>query len=797
MEEPPSNFIDIHEVIVRDNFNTVEDRKPVIQNHNIPAEIEAKENIEDNSAKDDSTKDALAEESDTKDLITGLKETAALEDAAQSVVSAALLLDEAVLTLTCGFPADETEATILGIRQPLCSAVQSVEVASTLLEKAILTWKKQFSAKEVKDEPEDILQDSLEYPGDDNGIPDDFDTVGLPMELSVEDIDCEIKNQKGIDKLQDYSNVEHYKKLKASGQSPKNLDCEICGFQPQTKNVYRARQDHLLRVHFKDRIDALIPFQKPFECPQENCTYTGKDRQDAMRHFGGKHDVLKDWVQEFLDEHDPPENKDSSPNKPKVKTEGHAAVKYECQDDNNTEDNPLDDAGDMDYVETKKVVKKKRRKRKLDPSNNEEKLVKRRKRRWRCPKCDFIAADKMMRQQHMAEEHKDMPVKGGLVEFSCDKCDFKSTSSAKYFMHYKKEHGEGKIKCQDCDYTTGDPRYLRTHRQAKHEGKRYYCDLCDYSAMHGHNLREHKASKHLGIRHQCPHCTYTATLQRNLNTHIKEKHPTIRETHFVCNQCPFNHKELEAMNIHLEKEHKDVEERSYYTQELDVPIDPALFIKMNGGVKTKKYKPVQKKYYCDKCEYNTKWLVYLNEHIQTKHEDGQVELYSCDKCDFKGSSKSLRYHKQRHGQTFYCDQCEYSTWSKILLKVHIQSKHTKVGIKCDECDYVTTVTYYLTKHKKKMHQANKYHCDKCNFQCNYPSDLKVHQDAVHEGVKYSCDQCDYATRRRGDLNKHMRSVHEGVHYTCDHCSYTTTQKGFLDQHVNTKHAWAAPSDDIT
>ena len=43
-----------------------------------------------------------------------------------------------------------------------------------------------------------------------------------------------------------------------------------------------------------------------------------------------------------------------------------------------------------------------------------------------------------------------------------------------------------------------------------------------------------------------------------------------------------------------------------------------------------------------------------------------------------GSRLSLSSHKKRHSQTFYCDQCEYSTWNKLLLKSHSQTKHDKV-----------------------------------------------------------------------------------------------------------------------
>ena len=74
MEEQPNNFINIQEVVVKDNFAAVEDRKPVInvQNHNPapapPAELEAKGSIQDEAPKDATLVGGL----ETKNIITGM-----------------------------------------------------------------------------------------------------------------------------------------------------------------------------------------------------------------------------------------------------------------------------------------------------------------------------------------------------------------------------------------------------------------------------------------------------------------------------------------------------------------------------------------------------------------------------------------------------------------------------------------------------------------------------------------------------------------------------------------------------
>ena len=71
---------------------------------------------------------------------------------------------------------------------------------------------------------------------------------------------------------------------------PKNVNgfrtthtCELCGFEPKTKNKYREKQDHLVMKHFKEKIDKIFPHCRPYSCPAGNCTFTGKDIQALLR----------------------------------------------------------------------------------------------------------------------------------------------------------------------------------------------------------------------------------------------------------------------------------------------------------------------------------------------------------------------------------------------------------------------------------------------------------------------------------------------------------------------------------
>lgn len=78
--------------------------------------------------------------------------------------------------------------------------------------------------------------------------------------------------------------------------------CELCGFEPKTKNKYREKQDHLVMKHFKEKIDKIFPHCRPYSCPSGDCPFSGKDKQALLRHYTGKHGILERYLREALAE---------------------------------------------------------------------------------------------------------------------------------------------------------------------------------------------------------------------------------------------------------------------------------------------------------------------------------------------------------------------------------------------------------------------------------------------------------------------------------------------------------------
>merc|ERR1719361_1331092 len=78
------------------------------------------------------------------------------------------------------------------------------------------------------------------------------------------------------------------------GALPTGRPCEICGFEPKTKNKSRERQDHLAMKHYRERIQSDLTEVTNFQCPL--CDYVGKDKQTIYRHYTGKHKVVEQYL---------------------------------------------------------------------------------------------------------------------------------------------------------------------------------------------------------------------------------------------------------------------------------------------------------------------------------------------------------------------------------------------------------------------------------------------------------------------------------------------------------------------
>ena len=85
---------------------------------------------------------------------------------------------------------------------------------------------------------------------------------------------------------------------------------------------------------------------------------------------------------------------------------------------------------------------------------------------------------------------------------------------------------------------------------------------------------------------------------------------------------------------------------------------------------------------------------------------------------------------------------------------------------------------------RSLQKVRENRCDECDFKSISKTLLKRHQKSCHKEVQYACDQCDYKATTKGSLAEHKQTYHKEVQYACDQCDYKVTTKAPLSNSVN-------------
>ena len=169
----------------------------------------------------------------------------------------------------------------------------------------------------------------------------------------------------------------------------------------------------------------------------------------------------------------------------------------------------------------------------------------------------------------------------------------------------------------------------------------------------------------------------------------------------------------------------------------------------------------------------------LNDRFICTHE-------GCDQT-FKSTTTLYRHEGKHKAAAFHCEQCNYSTWRKDKLQSHIK-KHNHYTDLSNKDD--------LPKHQEKhecRHDEEKqtsFQCEECNYSTWRKDMLKSHHDRRHKQLEYmdrlKCQKCDYETYHKADLRAHQRRhVEEATdmdRLECQKCDYETYHKGDFRAH---------------
>ena len=126
--------------------------------------------------------------------------------------------------------------------------------------------------------------------------------------------------------------------------------------------------------------------------------------------------------------------------------------------------------------------------------------------------------------------------------------------------------------------------------------------------------------------------------------------------------------------------------------------------------------------------------------------------------DFMPSSV-VRNRNALREKHFQCEHCDYSTATKVNLKLHT-SKHVGVPFYCDYCEYSTGFARKFAIHTSKHRRDKQFKCEYCDYNAAQNSQLVTHK-RIHTGERpYKCDYCDYRAKSQYNLNSHNKFKHK-------------------------------------
>ncbi|KAF5282614.1 hypothetical protein FQR65_LT14209 [Abscondita terminalis] len=171
-------------------------------------------------------------------------------------------------------------------------------------------------------------------------------------------------------------------------------------------------------------------------------------------------------------------------------------------------------------------------------------------------------------------------------------------------------------------------------------------------------------------------------------------------------------------------------------------------------------------FYCYQCDYSCYDKLILTDHVFT-HRYKTKNLFQCYNCGFRTNSKNaLKLHALTHKRT-----------KNRLIYMDNLKKLKYAGCKrfeCKLCEYTTDYLKHLKGHFCSKHNGEwPFKCDKCDFKTHEKNKLNGHK-RVHTGEKpFKCNLCEFRANRSDCLKTHMYKHSGEFPFKCESCDYKT------------------------
>ncbi|ESO85702.1 hypothetical protein LOTGIDRAFT_107543, partial [Lottia gigantea] len=143
---------------------------------------------------------------------------------------------------------------------------------------------------------------------------------------------------------------------------------------------------------------------------------------------------------------------------------------------------------------------------------------------------------------------------------------------------------------------------------------------------------------------------------------------------------------------------------------------------------------------CKQCDFNSNQKHNMLRHIETRCS---VKKFGCERCSFTSVHRSnVQRHVFRvHEKYRYkiCKLCGYRTLSNVLIRQHIQDKHTDA-----------------TDESLMPRPSWKYACVECHLKMDAGTKMKCHIGRHFNYKPYVCETCSADFASPDEMRKHIR-----------------------------------------
>ena len=195
---------------------------------------------------------------------------------------------------------------------------------------------------------------------------------------------------------------------------------------------------------------------------------------------------------------------------------------------------------------------------------------------------------------------------------------------------------------------------------------------------------------------------------------------------------------------------------------------------------------------CQQCDFKSESKKLLKRHIYVKHANVACTEPGCGKI-LKNRGIWKEHIKNKHvGRTeqYLCDECDYSSKWFSCLQIH-KRRHTGNLIQCPHCEYVCPKNNMLVMHLESKHNVAEYNCDQCDTKTRTKRMLKFHKEKVHDGMRYFCELCSHQATNSYNLKTHKRRCHDKIEINCSFCQFKDFEKSRVSLHERKKHSMEA------